>query len=611
MKFRLFLLVLITTVDIFILPYTLKLPINIKNNNVVAWKHTVIEHPLSSPVILFKDAKLRNLWLWSQPAVGALILALFLNVNLKKENELKDIGGPESAGSGQFGTARWQTEKEKDKNFFRIEFPSHINRGGIVLGSECFGNKTTAWLDTDDTHVLIIGDTRSGKSRKSIMPSIMVLGQSGESMICTDPKKELYDGYADYLRSIGYKVVLLDFHDVASGNRWNLLHPALEAYKNGDIAGASKAVRQVSHMLTYQYSRPEDYKGESVWPNSQKSLTSALAMATVIEAPEDCKHLASVYRTLIKLGAFGGVVLDNYFYTLGDNHPANILYGVANMAKDRMRGSVFTSAGAQLELWADYNVAWLTAKQDHDLSAPGKEKTAVFLVIPDEDSSSHLLAALYINQVFQALTELARSNGGQLPLKVNFLLDEFGNLPPIPDFSEKITVAGGRGIKFVLAVQGLDQIKRRYKENATTITGNCKTWVYISTADIETAKIISQKTGQYTLYTESHSSQVRKTDHTEGSTQGLAGRALLLPDEVLKWPVGKTLILRSRNNPAYLPVLDISEWPASGVNNKIDIKETKERVIYPPIWIPGVNVIEDKPENIVEEHMIEKEVFDI
>ncbi|CEP67123.1 Ti-type conjugative transfer system, TraG-like [Moorella glycerini] len=441
----------------------------------------------------------------------------------------------------------------------------------------------TAWLDTGDTHVLLLGATRSGKSRRIILPTIWTLGLAGESMVITDPKGELYNVTSAYLQRRGYDVILIDLRDPYRGNRWNPLEPVIMGLARGDPTVASQAAWDVANIITHQ----QPHYGDSIWPQSQESLTAALALAVAAEAPPEGKHLASAYALLTTLGAGGGEELDAYFRHFPQGHPARAAYGVAALSEDRLRSSIFTGTAAQLRLWADPAVAWLTAVQDHDLAVVGRERTAVFLVIPDERESRHVLASLYIAQAYQALADAARDKGG-LPLRVNFLLDEFGNLPPIPGFDKKLTVAAGRGMRFLLALQDLAQIKARYKEAAGTITGNCATWVYLSTADIETAKVISAKTGQYTVRTESYSSQVRAADYSQGTTEGLTGRPLLLPDEILRWPAGQALVLQARENPARLPLPDLSAWPVAGDLTPAAIEKPDQGVITaPPVWLPG------------------------
>ena len=190
------------------------------------------------------------------------------------------------------------------------------------------------------------------------------------------------------------------------------------------------------------------------------------------------------------------------------DHPARTAFGQSRLTTDKTRAGVFSGALGQIRLWSDISIAWLTAEQDHDLAQAGSRPTAVYLVIPDERSTYDMLATLYVTQMYQALVDLSNvSPGRKLPVRVNFLLDEFGNLPPFPDFCKKLTTSAGRNIRFTLAVQGIDQIEKLYLKDARTISGNCWTWIYLLTSDKMTAEVIAEKIGKYTVQTESYSQQ--------------------------------------------------------------------------------------------------------
>ncbi len=182
---------------------------------------------------------------------------------------------------------------------------------------------------------------------------------------------------------------------------------------------------------------------------------------------------------------------------------------------------------------------------------------------------------------------------------VNFLLDEYGNLPQIRDFDHTVAVARGRGIRLCLVVQDLQQIKRHYPDSYGTIKGSCNNWAYLLTADPETAKEISAKCGQYTTTGETYSmpkvywtsSQV--PGHATNSTT-LISRPLVTPDEIMRWPELQALVLQARHNPAKLPLPDLSAW--AGVFPEIQQPtawpEAKE--IKPvPVWRPPVDPYTD------------------
>lgn len=575
--------------DFLFAPFLLLFPIYAKDyglkEGLPKWKAYIKEKPLSGISLLLKREDVKTPWLWLQPAVFAALVSVLFPVYGKRKRKTDELGLPEPAGRGEYGTARWRTEKEVSKTF-NIWNLSNNNppKGGFVVGFNPAAGK--AWIDTGDTHELIIGATRSGKSRRIILPTIWTLAKAGESMIVSDPKGELHSYSFKYLKELGYKVILIDLRNPYRGNQWNPVLEVADKLEAGDYSTASQNAWDIANIITNQ----QPHTGvDPIWPQSQESLTAALILAVASSAPHEAKHLGSAYEILHRLGTNGGELLDKYFKSFLNNHPAASAYGVAALSEDRLRSSIFTGTAAQLRLWSDPAIVWLTSNKDHDLDVVGKEKAAVFIVIPDERSTRNVLATLYISQAYQSLVDLANKSGGRLPQRVNFILDEFGNLPPIPDFDKKITVAAGRNMRFLLAVQDISQIKAKYRELAQTITGNCAVWVYILTTDLETARIISGKTGQYTIRTESYSSQVKHTDYSHGTSEGLTGRSLLTPDEVLRWPQDRALILQARQNPAWLPLPDLSVWPASKDLIPSALEELKKEVVSVPVWVPDVS----------------------
>ncbi|MGD0622883.1 MAG: type IV secretory system conjugative DNA transfer family protein [Thermacetogeniaceae bacterium] len=171
-----------------------------------------------------------------------------------------------------------------------------------------------------------------------------------------------------------------------------------------------------------------------------------------IEAPPNARHMRTVYTLLVELGKDGGKEIGRLFDSLSLDHPARTVFGQSRLTTDKTRAGVFSGALGQIRLWSDVSIAWLTADQDHDLAQAGTKPTAVYLVIPDERSTYDMLATLYVTQMYQALVDLSNvSPGRKLPVRVNLVLDEFGNLPPFPDFCKKLTTSAGRNIRCFLA----------------------------------------------------------------------------------------------------------------------------------------------------------------
>jgi type IV secretion system protein VirD4 len=619
-------------IDILILPPIVKIPLMLKkyglDNFSSIWINDIKHNPLQLFNVL-KDKDLRILLL-----VLSVIVFIFLIITLKGEKVATNIvGGPIAKGNGQYGTSRFQYESETDNTstVWRIEEKDKLDKGGIVLGmkppkhnKDFYKNrairklklkkesKTKAWLETKDVNTLILGSSRSGKSRKVILETIWNLGKAGESMLLTDPKMELYRKSKKYLERNGYKVIIIDLRKPSQSNKYNPNYLVNEAVKEDNIARASEGAWDIANMIVNQKPRT----GDPVWVNGEEATIASLILLNSIEADEDLqKHMGSVYRDLFVLGCAneqtGSYPIVKYMNSLDVNHPARAAFATATLAPPRQRGSFFADVSASLRLWSDPAIIDMTSRQDHDLDILGREKTAVFINIEDEKETKNIIASMYINQTYEHLVDLAnKQEDNRLPIRVNFLLDEIGNLPAIPNLDKKMAVCLGRGMRFNLVLQDLGQLDKNYGKDASRIIkANCHDWIYLLTMDMDTARQISERTDKYTIEIGSKSKQTGKNSTSEGSSESHTGRVLLLPSEILRFPENMSLVFRARQFPAVLPLPDLSVWEkADRELEETSLKELDRDInvkyINTPIWIPDIssNTIDsNKKERMMEQ----------
>ena len=537
----------------------------------------------------------------------ALLIVLGSQVWRGQQSGGTGYGGPPVAGKGEHGTARWRTAAELPHSFalWSAERPRESNPSGIYVGRG--PTPTSAWVLSSDQHALIVGSPGSRKTRGVVLESIGLIGSVGrESLLVSDPKGEIYAHTADWLREQGYEVRRFDLREPSRSARSNPVHAVTEALIAGRRDRASAIAWDIAHLLVGSHDRSAD---NPYFDDSAEALVAALILAVAQGGPppgspildgeppwawptREERHMASVYATLIS-GEAGGSRLDDLMAQFGPDHPASKSYGPVKLSVDRTRSSILSTAATALRLFADDETGWLTAAQDHDLADLGRRPTAVFLVIPDERATRYPLATLYIQQTLQALASLADESGGRLPVGVNFLLDEFGNLPQIRDFDKTVTVARGRGIRLALVLQDLAQLRRHYGDAANTIKGSMSTWIYLRTAEIDTAREVSDKLGQYTVAAENISVprvtwwSTTATVGTSQTTHSLTARSLLTPEEVLRWPLGQSLILQAGQLPARLSLPDLSAWSHVWP----DIQERRDEpevhpLQAPPTWRP-------------------------
>jgi len=477
-----------------------------------------------------------------------------------------------------YGSARWRRGKEWSQGLSLLPattltpppdtipdtVPADPHKGGIVVGRR----GKLAVLATADIHTLLIGVPGVGKTRRIILPSVLWCAAGGEALVFGDPKGELAGYTADDLARRGYDVLRFDLRNAAQSRHWNPLAPVIAAMRQGQWAAASRLAWQLGHAILGQQPLGGD---NQLWSNTAETLIAALVLAVADGAATgltpDQQHLFSAYHILMTHAQN----LDAWFdATFPDRHPAKEAYAMIRTAAAETRQSIYVTATSTLRLFADPEIAWLTAKHDDAwpmghtslevVSQLEKRPFAIYLVIPDEDSTRYPLATLFLTQLIQSLVEAATIRG-RLPRRVTFLLDEFGNLPAIPDFDKTLTVGRGRGLRFLLAVQALQQLREHYDKKAEILSGSCQLWLYLGTADPETAETLSKKCGQKTIQTTSTAQTVGAAG-SRSVTDSQTSRALLTTDEVLRWPVGKVLVLQQPGHfPGVLPVPDLTQWP--------------------------------------------------
>lgn len=275
--------------------------------------------------------------------------------------------------------------------------------------------------------------------------------------------------------------------------------------------------------------------------------------------------MAAVYRTITELGQGGGEMLDHLFHSIENAaDPARLAYGIAALSQDRTRASILTTAAVHLRQFADPSIAALTAHGDYDLASIVDRPTVVYLLLPDDRSSRNAIAAMYLQQIYSALTRVATfAPNGRLPLPVYWVLDEFANIGRWRDFDKMLSVMAGRNMAAMIVLQALPQLAARYGDDlARIIQANCDTWLFLRTNDRITADEISKKCGSYTIRTRTGSTTSRRYDISTGASEQFAARPLLTPDEVLRWPMGQALVMQAGQYPARLPLADITAWPA-------------------------------------------------
>ena len=401
--------------------------------------------------------------------------------------------------SSSDGYSKWCDEKDMKKEL-KLVLPTdvHSDYAGIAL----INNGKKIYVDNSEYHNLVIGSTGSGKTTAIIYPMIELLSKHGESMIITDPKGELYKKKSNMLRAKGYKIILLNFREPNKGNAWNPLALPYKLWKNGNQDKAIELLEDLAANILYDESNKNS---DPFWERTSADYFSGLCLALFKDAKEEEINLNSIsLMTTVGEEKIGGsTYIKEYFKTKDPNSPEYVSASSTILAPSDTKMSILAVFKQKIKLFASRAVlSEMLSYSDFNMEDIGREKTAVFVVIQDEKKTYHSLVTIFTKQVYETLIDVAQNNGGSLPVRTNFLLDEFANMPPLKDVTSMITAARSRLMRFTMIIQNFAQLNEVYGEqNAETIKGNCGNMIYLISTELRALEEISKMCGEVKVKT--------------------------------------------------------------------------------------------------------------
>ncbi len=383
---------------------------------------------------------------------------------------------------------RWATVEEIQNsgryiNLHDEKYPA----GGLPLIS----NGKEAYVDDKDTHTLIFGATGSKKTRLFCMPLINIFAKAGESFIVTDPKGELYAKSSGLVKEQGYNIVVLNFRDIGLGDMWNPLAIPYDLYHSADKEeGISMLNDFVTGLAEPQLKNCKDI----FWPEMASSYALANLLLLMESAEKEEVNLASLARLC---GSDSEKPLTYLADKMSADSIAGINYKGIFVGAENTRRSVFTVLYGMVRIFnTQKNLTRLLSGNTIDITKFGREKTAVYLIVPDEKTTYHFLITTFIRQAYQVLiAEAQKEKDFKLPVRVNFVLDEFCNMPKVADMPAMISAARSRNMRYYLVAQSMHQLKGKYGEDADTIKGNCDNWVFLTSKELMLLNEISELCG--------------------------------------------------------------------------------------------------------------------
>ena len=393
-----------------------------------------------------------------------------------------------------------------------------------------------------NVNVLVVGGSGSGKSASYSIPNAyQMLG----SYVFTDPKGELYDATAGYLRDHGYKIKVL-----------NLVRPQFSDGYNPLMHISSEIDVDVIANTIVKGQKSEGGSSEPFWDDSAEMLLKALIYYLLATRPKEEQNLASCAELVRAANAKGGSnLLTELISALPYDHPARMYYKSIEIAPEKTYSSILSTLQSKLGKFDSKEIAELTSTDTIDFEEIGNQRTAVYVISSDTHTAYDFLLTIFFSQMIQQLYDFADQNGGRLKEQTFFILDEFANIGKIPDFDKKISTSRSRKISFSVILQNVDQLEAVYEKSYETIMGNCDTHLFLGSNSYKTVEYFSKQLGEKTIERDSISISKDKQNHKTGKSisDQVMARALMTPDELRRMDIDQCIIFVKGLKPVKAP----------------------------------------------------------
>ena len=378
----------------------------------------------------------------------------------------------------------------------------------------------------------------SGKSASYSIPNAY---QCLGSYVFTDPKGELYDRTAGYLKQNGYEIKVL-----------NLVRPQYSDGYNPLMHISSELDVDVIANTIVKGQQSESGKSDPYWDDMAEMLLKALIYYLIATRPEEEQNLASCAELVRAANNNkGSNLLTELISQLPYDHPARMYYKSIEIAPEKTYSSILSSLQSKLGKFDSKEIAELTSTDTIKFEDIGNKKTAVYVISSDTHTAYDFLLTIFFSQMIQQLYDYADLNGGRLKEQTFFILDEFANIGKIPDFDKKISTSRSRKISFSLILQNIDQLEAVYEKSYETIMGNCDTHVFLGSNSFKTVEYFSKALGEKTIGRDSVSINRDRQNWKTGKSVSdqVMARALMTPDELRRMDNDECIIFEKGIKP--------------------------------------------------------------
>ena len=476
---------------------------------------------------------------------GAAGMYFFIQSKIKKAKKFRR--------DAEYGTARWGTP-EDIKPFVDPKFQNNV----ILTGTEFLTMNTRPKIPANarNLNACVIGSSGSGKTRFWLTPQLL---QAHSSYVCVDPKGGTLDQCGRFLQRQGYKVRVFNSIDFSKSMHYNPL-----AY----IKTESDVLKFVNALIAN--TKGDGKEGDEFWTKAETLLYCALVAYIVFEGPEEERNMNTLVEMINSMEVreddetFKNAV-DYMFDGLEKRSPQHFAvrqYKKYKLASGKTAKSILISCGARLAPFDIPQLREIMSYDELELDRLGDEKSALFFLISDTDTTYNFLVALAFSQMFNLLCERADNKyGGRLPHHVRVLWDEAANTGQVPGLEKIVAVIRSREISLTLFYQAMSQCKALYKDHAETIMGNMDSIVFLGGREASTLKDISENwLGKATISMQTDSRTRGQSESYGLNTQRL-GRELLTTSEITTMPGNKCLLQLRGLPPFFSPKYDLKQHP--------------------------------------------------
>lgn len=491
-----------------------------------------------------------------------------------------------TVGDGQHGTARWATKAEIKKIYKHVPFDPQRWRKqaakgqtptgddgkplpqGIVVG--CTGN-TTAMVDTGDVHALMIGAAGVGKTAFWLYPCIEYACATGMSWLSTDTKGDVMRNYGHIAKQYGYNVSVIDLRNPTRSNGNNLLHlvnkymdlyqqhPDTLVYK----AKAEKYAKIISKTIILSGMDAASFGQNAYFYDAAEGLLTATILLVAEFCEPEKRHIVSVFKIIQELLAPSQKKGKNQFQQLmemlPDDHKAKWFAGAALNTAEQSMASVMSTALSRLNSFLDSELEQLLCfDTEIDAEKFCNEKSAIFVVMPEENPNTFFMISLIIQQLYREILAVADEQGGKLKNRCVFFCDEFGTLPKIESAEMMFSASRSRRLQIVPIIQSFSQLDKNYgKEGAEIIVDNTQLTIFGGFApNSSSAEVLSKALGSRTVM----SGSVSRSRNDPSESLQMIERPLLTPDELKSLPKGQFVVMKTGVHPMRVKLKLFFKW---------------------------------------------------